>query len=96
MDAKVRQHLQLNGAQVSEDCKITVGTYGDAKHFVADLDIKVKGKIWVRKIDQSYVTVTIIMPLVYEVYTVMILSFRTPKTFVVITLKFGLCDFTID
>ena len=28
--------------------------------------------------------------------TVMILSFRTPKTFVVITLKFELCGFTID
>ena len=28
--------------------------------------------------------------------TVMILSFRTPKTFVVITLKFELCRFTID
>ena len=27
---------------------------------------------------------------------VMILSFRTPKTFVVITLKFELCGFTID
>ena len=27
--------------------------------------------------------------------TVMILSFRTPKTFVVITLKFELCGFTI-
>ena len=26
----------------------------------------------------------------------MILSFRTPKTFVVITLKFELCGFTID
>ena len=29
-------------------------------------------------------------------YTAMILSFRTPKTFVVITLKFELCGFTID
>ena len=28
--------------------------------------------------------------------TVMILSFRTPKAFVVITLKFELCGFTID
>ena len=28
--------------------------------------------------------------------TVMILSFRTPKTFVVISLKFELCGFTID
>ena len=28
--------------------------------------------------------------------TVMIPSFRTPKTFVVITLKFELCGFTID
>ena len=28
--------------------------------------------------------------------TVMILSFRTPKTFVVITLKFELCGFTVD
>ena len=31
-----------------------------------------------------------------EYFTVMILSFRTPKTFVVITLKFELCGFTID
>ena len=29
-------------------------------------------------------------------FTVMILSFRTPKTFVVITLKFELYGFTID
>ena len=32
----------------------------------------------------------------FKVCTVMILSFRTPKTFVVITLKFELCGFTID
>ena len=32
----------------------------------------------------------------YSLSTVMILSFRTPKTFVVITLKFELCGSTID
>lgn len=47
LDAKVRQHLQLNGAQVSEDMKISVGPYDDAKHFVADLTNKVEGKIWI-------------------------------------------------
>ena len=56
VDAKVRQHLQLNGAKVSEGCKITVGAYGDAKQFVADLSNKAKGKIWVRMIILSYLS----------------------------------------
>ena len=50
LDTKVRQHLQLNGAKVSEDMKISVGHYDDAKHFVADLANKVEGKIWVRSL----------------------------------------------
>ena len=42
------------------------------------------------------ITVAVKSMFVLSANTVMILSFRTPRTFVVITLKFELCAFTID
>ena len=50
LDAKVKQHLQLNGVQ-AEGAKVTIGAYTDAKQFISDLPNKIShlpGKIWVK------------------------------------------------